>query len=227
MTSRSIEYSMPLPRYIDFGERDAFRGTYEFAAAHREHRLRGRLRRPPLVHARDEGPLGAHRVARRHRRPHRAAPPRHRRLHRRLAPPGQHLRAGLDARPDLERAGRARRRHRLPALRVQGLQLAVRAARPPPQRDARGAPQGVDHGQLRVRRRVLPLRRPAGLPARRPAAPPPDLRRRHVEGGHRAGRSPRRHLVHAADGDPALRHGAGRAVPRRVREVRHDARGSA
>ena len=31
MTKRSIEFSMPLPRYIDVGERDPFRGTYEFA----------------------------------------------------------------------------------------------------------------------------------------------------------------------------------------------------
>ena len=89
------------------------------------------------------------------------------------------------------------RRHRLPALRVRGLRLAVRAAGPAAERDARDPAQRLDDGQLPLRRRVLPLRRPRAVPAVRAAAPPADLRRRHVRGGDRAGGPARRHVVHA------------------------------
>ena len=91
MSSGPIEFSLTLPRYQDLGERDPYRRTYEFAHHVESIGYAGRLRRPPLLHARDQGPVGPVRAAVGDRGPHRAPAARHRSVPRRAAPPGEHL----------------------------------------------------------------------------------------------------------------------------------------
>ena len=76
-------------------------------------------------------------------------PPRHRRVPRRAAPPGEHLRAGVDARPASPTAGRCS-----VSAPATGRTSSRPTASPFEQRGrrldetTRGAPQGVDHRQL-------------------------------------------------------------------------------
>ena len=224
MSSGPIEFSLTLPRYQDLGERDPYPPDLRVRPPRREHRLRRRLRRPPLLHARDQGPVGPVRAARRRSR---------------RAPSSLRLGTGVflgalhhpvnicEQVSTLDQISNGRAvlglgtGYRPYEFKAYGSPFGQRGRRL--SETHRGAAQRLDHRELPLRRRVLPVRRPRGVPALRAAAPPADLRRRHVRGGDPAGGPAGRHLVHAADGDAALRAEPRRPLPGRVRDLRHDA----